>query len=71
MPDASPLDSEAGLRPPRAPGLDLVEMIWQPDWKTILLDLARTEKMDPWNINVSELAQKYLAEVLRLRRLTQ
>lgn len=59
MPDLSPLDSEAGLQP----CFNLVEMIHQPDWKTILLDLVRNEKMDPWNIDISELAQKYLQKI--------
>lgn len=59
MPDLSLLDSEAN----RQFGLDLVEMIHQPDWKTILLDLVRNEKMDPWNIDISELSQKYLTKI--------
>ncbi len=33
-------------------------------WKTILYDLVRNEQMDPWDINVSLLSQKYI-EVIR------
>ena len=29
-------------------------------WKTILQDLVKTEQMDPWNINISLLTQKYI-----------
>ena len=28
--------------------MDLVDLIDQPAWKTILLDLVSSEKMDPW-----------------------
>jgi len=43
--------------------MDLVDLIDQPAWKTILLDLVETEKMDPWNIDVVELAEKYLKKI--------
>jgi len=43
--------------------VDIVDLIDQPAWKTILLDLVRTEKMDPWNIDVSELAGKFLTKI--------
>ena len=33
-------------------------------WQTIIHDLVRTEKMDPWDVDVSLLTQKYI-EVLR------
>ncbi|MFH0955166.1 MAG: segregation/condensation protein A [Candidatus Micrarchaeota archaeon] len=41
----------------------LLDLIDQPAWKTILLEIVRQEKMDPWNINVIELADKYLAKI--------
>ncbi len=43
--------------------IDLVELINQPTWKTILLDLVKSEKMDPWQIDVSILADKYLEKI--------
>jgi len=43
--------------------LDLVELIDQPTWKTILLDLVKTNKMNPWDIDVVLLAEKYLAKI--------
>ncbi len=46
--------------------MDLVDLIDQPAWKTILLDLVETEKMDPWNIDVVELAEKYLKKINEL-----
>ena len=48
--------------------VDLVDLIDQPAWKTILIDLVRTEKMDPWEIDVSELADKYLTKINLLEK---
>ncbi len=43
--------------------VDLVDLIEQPAWKTILIELVRTERMDPWGINMVELAGKYLEKI--------
>jgi len=36
-------------------------------WQTILYDLIRTEQMDPWDIDISLLAHKYLETIKRLK----
>ncbi|MEI7961640.1 MAG: ScpA family protein [archaeon] len=46
--------------------MDLVDLIDQPAWKTILLDLVETEKMDPWDIDVVALSEKYLKKISEL-----
>lgn len=46
--------------------VDLVKLIDQPEWKTILIELVKTERMDPWNIDISELADKYLKRINEL-----
>src|SRR3989338_10535058 len=43
--------------------VNLVDLIEQPAWKTILIELVRTERMDPWNIDLIELAGKYLQKI--------
>ncbi len=43
--------------------VDLVDLIEQPAWKTILIELVKTERMDPWGIDIAELAAKYLAKI--------
>jgi len=43
--------------------VDLVDLIEQPAWKTILIELVRSERMDPWSIDIAELAGKYLAKI--------
>lgn len=47
---------------------DLVGLIEQPAWKTILISLVKSEKMDPWNIDVKILAQKYLEKIRALNQ---
>lgn len=47
--------------------VDLVQLIEQPDWKSILLDLVKSTKMDPWNIDLCELADKYLRKINSLK----
>lgn len=49
--------------------MDLVSLIDQPDWKSILVDLVKTNKMDPWNIDVSDLTQKYLDKINQMENL--
>jgi len=43
--------------------MDLVDLIDQPAWKTILLDLVETEKMNPWDIDVIALTEKYIKKI--------
>ncbi len=46
--------------------VDLVDLIDQPAWKTILIDLVKSSKMDPWDIDVSLLTEKYIAKINNL-----
>ena len=49
--------------------VDLVELIHAPEWKSMLLDLIRTEQMDPWDIDICALADKYLQKISALDKL--
>ena len=42
---------------------DLVDLIDQPAWKTILIELVKKERMDPWEIDITKLAEKYLEKI--------
>ena len=42
---------------------DLMELIHQPTWKTILLSLVKTNKMDPWDIDICLLSNRYLVKI--------
>jgi segregation and condensation protein A len=50
----------------------LFDMLVQQDeitWQTIIYDLIRTEQMDPWDIDISLLAQKYIQTVNKLQEM--
>ena len=36
-------------------------------WKTIIYDLINSEKMDPWNVDISQLTKKYLERLHSLK----
>ena len=36
-------------------------------WKSILYDLVKTEQLDPWNIDISVLVQKYIQRIKELK----
>ena len=36
-------------------------------WRTILYDLVKTEQMDPWNINITLLTQKYIDAIKKMQ----
>ncbi|MEM3555221.1 MAG: ScpA family protein [Candidatus Micrarchaeia archaeon] len=49
--------------------VDLEELVAQPTWREMLLDLVVTEKLDPWNIDLVEIATKYIERVRKLQKL--
>ncbi|MBI5554081.1 MAG: segregation/condensation protein A [Candidatus Diapherotrites archaeon] len=51
----------------RPPEHNLVDLIERPAWKSILIDLIASEQMDPWSIDLVELAEKYLQKVNALQ----
>ncbi len=47
--------------------LDLVLKEEEVGWKTIIFDLVKAEQMDPWDIDISLLTQKYLEVIKKLK----
>lgn len=48
----------------------LYDMLMQKDeitWQTIIYDLVRSEQMDPWDIDISLLSQKYINRINELK----
>jgi segregation and condensation protein A len=43
--------------------VDLVDLIEQPAWKTILVDLVKSNKMNPWDIDVTLLTEQYIQKI--------
>jgi len=46
----------------------LVDLIDQPAWKSILIELVKGNKMNPWNIDVIALADLYWKKIQQLER---
>lgn len=38
-------------------------------WQSIIQDLVRTEEMDPWDVDISKLTQKYLETIKKLHEM--
>ena len=49
--------------------LNLEKLVAQPTWKEMLLDLVVNERLDPWNIDIGEIAEKYLARIRKMQTL--
>jgi segregation and condensation protein A len=52
-----------------APGLDIDSMVSKPSWKTILLELIDTKRLDPWNIDIVEISDAFLKKVREMENL--
>ncbi|MDD5163270.1 MAG: segregation/condensation protein A [Candidatus ainarchaeum sp.] len=48
--------------------INLVDLVDQPAWKTILIDLVKSNKMNPWDIDLTELANKYFQKIQALEK---
>lgn len=66
MPKAPNLEEELLVELPEE--VNLVDLIDQPAWKTILIELVKKERMDPWSIDVAELAGKYMLKIQLLEK---
>lgn len=49
--------------------VDLEQLVAQPTWREMLLDLVVSEKLDPWNIDLVDIASKYLERIKNLQKL--
>jgi segregation and condensation protein A len=49
--------------------IDFVKFIENPTWKDVLMGLINSEKIDPWNIDVSEITSKYLEVIMKMKNL--
>ncbi len=47
--------------------LDLTDLVKEATWKDILLELVKKEKLDPWNIDIVNIVDKYVSTVRELK----
>ncbi len=48
---------------------DIEKMILKPTWKEMLLEMIATERLDPWNIDITILADNFLHRVRNMKTL--
>lgn len=48
--------------------LDIESMVAKPTWKQILMDLILTERIDPWNIDICTISDRFLAKVREMKK---
>lgn len=49
--------------------VNLEHLVAQPTWKEMLLDLVVREELDPWNIDIGEISEKYLKRIREMQTL--
>lgn len=49
--------------------MDLLEVVAQPTWREFLTDLVATEQMDPWDVDIADIADKYLQQVKKMQEM--
>lgn len=64
--DAPILESTVVLN---AADLDLETLVQQPTWRELLLELVNSNQMNPWDIDIGEIADKYVQKVHELSSL--
>ncbi len=47
--------------------LDIVSFVNYDTWKDLLIELVEREKLDPWNIDIVEIVESYIAAVKELK----
>jgi segregation and condensation protein A len=48
---------------------DIESLVSVPTWKEMLIDLIRSEKLDPWNIDIALLTEKYIEKIKKMKML--
>jgi len=52
-----------------APVFNIESIVEKPTWKSILLELIETEKLDPWNIDLVEISDGFLRKIREMEKL--
>lgn len=58
--------SVAPVETPEGPA-DIEKIVLMPTWREMLMDLVHQQKLDPWNIDVVDIAGKYLERIKKLQ----
>ncbi|MEM0372572.1 MAG: hypothetical protein QXO69_01895 [archaeon] len=50
-------------------GIDIVTLTQQPEWKEMLYSVVKSEKMNPWDIDISLLSQKFMERIREMKKM--
>jgi|YelNatPaOPRAMG01_1025707.scaffolds.fasta_scaffold03197_14 segregation and condensation protein A len=50
------------------PSLDIEKMVEKPTWRTVLVELITTKKLDPWDIDISALTEGFLEKIKEMQK---
>lgn len=64
------MDQQISEKPTKKHGFTYIEeMVSKPTWKEILLELIDSNRIDPWNIDIVEIANAFLEKVKEMERM--
>ncbi len=49
--------------------LDIEKMVEKPTWRTVLVELITTKKLDPWDIDITALTDGFLEKIKEMQRI--
>jgi alpha-N-acetylglucosamine transferase len=53
---------------PNVQELDLAELAEKPEWKTMLIEIVSQESLDPWDIDIAILTNRFVDRIKKRRR---
>ncbi len=48
-------------------GFDIVELVGNATWKELIMMLVETNKLDPWNIDITKIVDSYIETIKRMK----
>lgn len=49
--------------------VDLVQMVKEPSWREVLMEAIDTQQMNPWEIDLTKIADAYIAQVRKMQEM--
>ncbi len=72
MPEQTPQEHNKALNPDREHHENIYDILMDQDeitWRSILMELIKSEQMDPWDINLSKLSKMYIKTLKKLKEM--
>lgn len=51
------------------PSLDIEKIVEKPTWRTVLVELITTKKLDPWDVDIIALTEGFLEKIKEMQRI--